>query len=661
VDEELYVSQKKSRKDRARGKQKPSVLRQQLREAMSLIRQGYLLDAADLLAKLDRPHPEQAEVLALRIDVAALLREHALAQRLAERLVVLKPRDPEARLRLAGTCMANLRPAMAIPEFRRVLELRPDHPEAERVRSEIVQLEAMVRHMAAGTGLDGPDVLAAWAVHERVQVHLERGEFEQTVTLADELLQSYPRCGAAWNNAALALFQLGDVAGARARVLKVLEFAPDNLHALAGLVRYELLLGHPAEARETAARLQALKVNRDDGWLKIAEALSYLGDDEGVLRAVGRGRESPAYREPTLAALLEHLAAVAHYRLGDEAEARRCWERSLQRTPHFDTARDNLEDLRRAPGKRHAPWAFSLPYWLPPSTHKELVDGLALLGAGRKREAEYREEVRAFLARHPELEEVLLCLLDRGDPQGRQWALSLSGLARTPRLLAGLRDFALSQRGPDDMRHQAARFANEANLLPAGPVRLWLQGEWREILLLSFEITPEPKKVHSAEVEALLAEAWEAQTQGEHARAEPLLRQALEREPDAPDLMNNLALSLEELGQHEESHALRQAIETRHPDYFSGRVARARTAVRQGRLDDAAEMLKSLQREKKMHTSEFSALAMLGIEYALARKQRPGAQQWLSMWEQVVPGHPDLPAMRRRIRDHDVRDLDVLR
>src|SRR5262245_11513738 len=125
------MSRKKQRKDRSRGKEKPSPLRQQLREAIGLIRQGYLLDAARLLEKLDRPHPEQAAVLAHRIELVALLRDLPLAHKLAERLVALTPKDPEAHLRLAGACMLSLWPGLALPAFRRALELQPDGPEAQ--------------------------------------------------------------------------------------------------------------------------------------------------------------------------------------------------------------------------------------------------------------------------------------------------------------------------------------------------------------------------------------------------------------------------------------------------------------------------------------------------------------------------------------------------
>lgn len=46
----------------------------------------------------------------------------------------------------------------------------------------------------------------------------------------------------------------------------------------------------------------------------------------------------------------------------------------------------------------------------------------------------------------------------------------------------------MSQNGPDEQRHRAAQVVQEAGLLPAGPVRMWLGAQWQEISFMSFEI-----------------------------------------------------------------------------------------------------------------------------------------------------------------------------
>jgi hypothetical protein len=103
-----------------------------------------------------------------------------------------------------------------------------------------------------------------------------------------------------------------------------------------------------------------------------------------------------------------------------------------------------------------------------------------------KDEEAMSKAARRYLREHPEIAPLVPLLLDRGDPTARELALHVALAARTPELLAALWDFALGQRGPDAMRNRAAQAASEAGLLPAGPVRLWLDGKWREVLLMGF-------------------------------------------------------------------------------------------------------------------------------------------------------------------------------
>lgn len=84
---------------------------------------------------------------------------------------------------------------------------------------------------------------------------------------------------------------------------------------------------------------------------------------------------------------------------------------------------------------------------------------------------------RRFLRKHPEIIAVVPMLLERGDERGREFALLLARTANTPELLEALKDFALSQHGPDQLRMEAAQVASQAGLLPPGPMRQWLGGE----------------------------------------------------------------------------------------------------------------------------------------------------------------------------------------
>ena len=140
---------------------------------------------------------------------------------------------------------------------------------------------------------------------------------------------------------------------------------------------------------------------------------------------------------------------------------------------------------------------------------------------------------------------------------GRELALRVARIVRTPQALEALRDFALSKHGPDSMRMEAANVVIEEELIPGGVVRLWSQGEWRDVLLMSFEISDEPESGYvSDEAEEPMAEALEMLREGDGEEAEQLLKQVMEIEgPDAPTLpitLNNLAAAYELQGHHDE-------------------------------------------------------------------------------------------------------------
>ena len=653
----MAKKKKKKKQLSRRPKARPALSRQleaQLDKAEALMRRKKWSEADDLLATLQRQYPPHEDVLALRLDLAAHTRNFRTHQAVCRQLIELRPDDAELHMLLGGSYLASERPALALRTFQDFLRRWPLHPEADEARRIVAELEPGLRQLLASVGLDGDDALQLGAWHEEIQVHLECGESAALRRVAEKLLAAQPRFAPALNNLAESFAQEADYSQAAQTERRVLAFDANNIHALGNLTRFLYLSGQASEAEEMAARLRTLTPSRSDEWVKILETLSFLGDDAGVEEMARRARESGQLSGDHLAAYAEHLAGVAAYRQGREADARRHWQTALGHRPGFHLAQANLDDLRQPAAKRHAAWPFDFNRWLPRNLHEELAQELkeALQGAKRK-EATARRAVE-FLRKRPNVEKLVPILLDRGDPAGRTWALRLAQLAGTPALHAALRDFALSQRGPDEQRLEASRVAQEAGVFPSGLVRMWMGGEWREVLLLSFEVTEEPERKHGPEVDDLASEAHEALQSGEGERAEPLLRRALELEPDKPDLLNNLAAAYMLQDRIDEGKQLIRQIHARFPDYFFGTIGAARLAIEAGQLDEAMTLLRPLLERKKFHTSEFAALAMLEIELQLARGERDGAKSWLQMWENTVPHHPQLPAWRSRVNSPSI-------
>jgi predicted Zn-dependent protease len=179
---------------------------------------------------------------------------------------------------------------------------------------------------------------------------------------------------------------------------------------------------------------------------------------------------------------------------------------------------------------------------------------------------------------------------------------------------------------------------------------MFLHGEQREVLSMCYEISPEPKKVHSKDVEELAYQGHELMMAGKAEQAETVFRKALEKEPDAPSLLFNLSNALLIQGRDKEGKDLIRNLHAKHPDYFFGRCGMARLAIEERRLEEAQKLLEPLLEQRKMHPSEFTALAIAQIELQLAGGEKQGARQWMEMWENIVPGHPSQAPLRRRIR-----------
>ena len=205
----------------------------------------------------------------------------------------------------------------------------------------------------------GGDPAASAAVEARLRWHLERSHFAQAQRLAEALLRCHPDATPILNN----LSQIDSLRGRNQEALTLIErilvLDPDNLHANANAIRALVLSGRVIEARARVERLMALPNTLLDAYVKKAEALSYLGEDEQVLalfaEAEAKGR-SDGY--------LYHLAACAALGRGQDAEAAVLWRQALRSSPDLQSAAENLTDLNQPPGERQGPWPFPIGQWV---------------------------------------------------------------------------------------------------------------------------------------------------------------------------------------------------------------------------------------------------------------------------------------------------------
>jgi len=617
-----------------------------LEKAERLIARGSYREALRVLEDLNEQYPNQTDVLLLMGDAFYELKDYDDYLRVSYRLHRLMPDDPEATFNLAGAYFVNGLPALALVTYRDYLKRWPHHSLVADAQEAVKILEDLLVRLQAGKEplMDAE----ALALHDEVQLCLRMGEYRRGIRVARKLLSRHPDFIPVRNNLSLFLWLEGNLEGAIQEAQRVLDMDPMNIQALSNLSRYLYLQGRTEEALQYAQRLKEQRSDNPRDWAKQAEALAFLGDDQGVVSLSWDPSRLHEIEPPIAAAFLCHLAA-SEYRLGREKQAQDLWRRALKYDPDFPIAVQNLENLRKPPHERYAPWSLSMEHWVPRSI---LAESIRLLErADRQSEEQLRRSVQKFLERCFQSLPTAVPIMERGDPDAKEFILHSADLSGHPVLLEALKQYASSQYDPDEKRVEAARILSEHGVLPPTGVNLWIKGEWKPIRLLKYRVSDEPRPDPSLSPRGLelVEEAVEALHAGQARRAEERLREALTLHPEHPGLLYNLAAALQFQGRDREAEKILDHVIEAFPDYFFGQIVRARRLVERGDLEGAAEVInRLLSSREEFHTSEFSALCSLQIDLMLRQGDYEDAEDLLRIWETVDPEDPNLRAYQAR-------------
>jgi tetratricopeptide (TPR) repeat protein len=624
----------------------------ELRKAKALLVRRQWVEARTVLENLSKAHPQQKEVLEYLVEVNYELNDIPGVARSGERLLQVAPNDANIRFTLAAAYLHLMHPLMALKMAREALERNPNHGQAPEMHKLIETLDGKVEDLLVDIGLQGESGMELAILHEQGQAYLEQGEYDKAREVEEEVIRQRPDFVSAYNNLSLIKFISGDVDAAIATSQQVLDLELENVHALSNLARFCCLSGRWEEAKSFAQRLKASQAKAWDTWTKKVEGLSYIGDDAGILDIFEQAKNSDDLKSGMTSAMFHHLVAVALARSGQLKQAREEWKQALQRSPGFALAQENLHDLKLPVGQRHAPWSFHLGDWIRRQVIDELVATLKTITKSETDERLVQQAAQTFLANHPEVAPLIPVLLDRGDPQGREFAFRFANATKTLEMLEALRDFALSQHGPDQMRHQAAIAASEADLLPTENVRMWLGGEWRDISLIAYEFHDESPYNHSHKVIDWLGAALgllKKYTADDAQQAEILLKKALEVEPHAPDLLNNLAVSYQLQDRVDEAQELFEQIKAQYPDYVLAPVSLAQLHLQNDEIEAAEALLKPMLSRKRFHFDDFAKFSNVYLQLLIAQKNKDAAKGWFQLWQQVTPDHPLIKMWKERL------------
>jgi len=616
-------------------------------EAEELLKEGNMDDAAEVLEELQRRYPRRVEMLGLLLEVRYRQQDMWSYQAICQRIVDLSPEDDDVWLALAGAALANGQPSAARRAFNHYLNHWPDSAPADDARDSRDKLDSFLRLEFAALGVSEAEGFELFLLHDEINFHLHQGEYDRVCDSADRLLRRSPTFAPALNNRCEARFRLGRLDLAIADAKRVLELEADNFHALANLTRFLVLSGLPEEAAEVAQCLKAAESDSPDLFVKQAEALSFLGDWSGVIEALEQA-ETRTPLDGNVDGLLYHLAGVAAANLGKTDMAVKYWKRAIKLKSADSWAQQNLEDSKLPAGEQHGPWAYPIEYWIPTPVFNRLFADMERAGP-RAKDLEVRRRVRRFFEAHPNLERLMPLLLVYGEPTAKEFVVRVAALAGLPSILSALRDFAMGRHGADRLRHQAAMVLVEAGVLAPGQHRMWWDGELRDLLLTSYEISPEPLEPLPKDVERLVSKAHDAMHKDDGAAAESLFDEALRLHPDNPTLAYNRAVALGMQGRKDEATSLVREIHARHPDYLFARVRLAEDAVDRHDFETARSLLDPLTSRRRFHHSEYTAFCHAHVHLLSADGKVDSARSWLDLWQRVAPDDPRAVYWKQRL------------
>ncbi len=628
-----------------------------LMEAEELLeRYGRPDEALELLEELHKRYPKSEDVLGMMANAHLDLGDRRGHLNALYRMHKLVPNRAVNKLGLAGAYMATGRIALAYLTFQEFLKKWKHDNRADDAKEALAMLETALDDILPDLDENREKALKFASQHELVQVLMELGDYRQAKKIAERLLKEKPDFMPLYNNLSLIAWLQGDLAEACAQAEKVLSFEAGNIHALSNLARYKFLLGKRDAAYVYAERLVASEDDAFDFWLKKIEALILIEQFEEVLKVFEEAKK--AGDEKNLNGLSLHWVASAYWITGDESKAKKYWRKALKKDPSLEFAENNLTALKKPISERDCPQILGIDAWLSRKnfiTLEKMFDKLAKQDLSNE---EFYRKVQAVFDETPEIISFVRSALKYGTSDAKDTALKFLDMSGAhPDLLDAAKEFAFGKVGTDAMRLEVFQILSKYGVVPNGEsVELYLQGAWKEIQPMNYEISPDPFDVppYPKKVFRLIEEGTDALHAGDGEEGERCFGKALALYGDDPTLLNNFAVSLQIQGKMDEANALTERIADEFPEYFFGQVVAVRKAMNAEDMQKAKEIMDRMASRKKLHITEFSALCDVHIEYFIKSEELEVALSWYQMWEQ---GYPDDPNLDRYAKQMDMIEL----
>lgn len=423
------------------------------------------------------------------------------------------------------------------------------------------------------------------------------------------------------NNAALACFHLGDIAGALHRFETSWQRNPRNLFALEHIVRLRLWTRGREAVAGLAETVRATPTARSDDALGKVTALLVLGDWTGADAAWHESAEASFWSgmdEAERSGRFDLAGGIAALRLGDLSAMSERFEAAAGDLPELRQLISQIQLNAAHPELGETPdiELFQVGAWFTTAW----FDRLKTLSkrAGKEVEAQYDAHLQACDAHA----DYLAVVAELGGEAGRFLAISMLKLrakAGDAEARQRLIDLLATPCGPDSVRSTLHGDLVEAGLLPIGEVvTMLLQGQVREVRHLSMKIHTEPRPLDlPAESLARIEQVSALMAQMKYPACVDILVDLIAGHPDEPLLYSNLAGIKEAMGHPESAvKALLEQSLVIDPDYLFAKSSLARIVARRGDLEQAKAMIQPLLGRDSYHYSEWRSILLTQREMA---------------------------------------------
>lgn len=479
----------------------------------------------------------------------------------------------------------------ALQAARQAIKVGTDSATLVALQTMVTTLEQDIARLVQSTGVATHPAETGLRHHDDAQRALNTNDYQECINACRRAIRFLGNWPPIHNNLAVALYYHGQPAEALTTTQNVLAHDPNNLHALSNAIKFLAWGGKVSEARPFWDRLQYIEPQTDVDSVKKAEAAAILEEDESVYQLLKPLVEATLSPSNDLEWQTLHRFAIAEANTGRTKSALRRIKQLDKTLPGVQPTVEALKAKRPGLG-----WSPRYPYFsaieiLSLHGFEEIAN--AVEERAKLDERQFRRRMERIVERYPQA--VLVGKKLIWEDQQVIIGMELLEAMGTPVAYAVLREFGLSQAGIDEDRFQALLLLREAGqLAPDELVRLWRDGKWKELKLLTIDVTDEPDVVYPPKVKKLLEQGLDAFYSGKYVEAERLFKQILVHEPRAQDAYNNLGIVYAMQGDEERAKAMyNQALEI-NPNYGSPRCNLAMYLLEELDIEGAKEMIAPL-------------------------------------------------------------------